>query len=359
MTRQGQQAGDNSQQLQAARDINIVGVSAADVVEITRTEVSRVLDELTSSARGKADTRIEALANRVIVAFQDKPELFEAFADPDFQYSLSDAGRAAASNDEQHTEQLLVDLLANRAIEGNAARVRLATSQAIKAADKLSREALSGLTALWAVSSLTPTTESLEALLSNATDIAQALINLGLPTEKGWERDLDVLNLARIPGGFVQHPRYNEVVATWARADLVTGINSEASQQLIESAANSIPELHAHIIPHLLKPGFVRLAGKDQEELLSMLPSTASESEELRQLIGQNGYGIRDNTAMSNLAEAITGTPALVVVADWWNSTPAFDLTVVGDVVGFVNARRYISFEGAATITDLLKLRAT
>src|SRR4051794_32355431 len=98
MAKQSQRAGEHSQQIQADGDV-YVGVTAADVVEITRNEVSRVLDELTSAAKGKAETRSSALAERVIEHFQARPELFDAFGDPDFQYSLQDAGRAAASND--------------------------------------------------------------------------------------------------------------------------------------------------------------------------------------------------------------------------------------------------------------------
>jgi hypothetical protein len=44
------------------------------------------------------------------------------------QFSLRDAGRAAVSNEDKHTEDLLVDLLTNRAEQGNHSRVRLATS---------------------------------------------------------------------------------------------------------------------------------------------------------------------------------------------------------------------------------------
>ncbi len=357
MTDQSQKAGADSQQYQAGGDINI-GVTAEEVVNITRAEVARSVDQLSAAAKEIAEVRNQALGDRIIGAFEGRPELFQAFADPDFQFSLRDAARAAASTDDEHTEQLLVDLLTNRAEEGGSTRVRLATSQAIKAADKLSREALNGLTALWVISSLVPAAPNFEGLFSTMTANAQALINLGLP-DRGWVRDLDVLNLARVQGGFVQHQRYNEIAATWAKDSMVTGIDAEAetSRQLIASATTSIPELSAYIIAHPLKPGFLRLAGKDQEELLSKLPSAAGASAELQQLSGQNGYGMQDNTATVNLAKTIADSSTLTKIADWWNNTPAFDLTVVGDVVGFVNARRYISFQGAVTITDLLQLR--
>lgn len=311
-----------------------------------------------AAAKEIAEARNQALGDRIIGAFGGRPELFQAFADPDFQFSLHDAARAAASTDEEHTEQLLVDLLTNRAEEGRIPRVRLATSQAIKAADKLSLEALNGLTALWVIGSLTPTTTTVAALLANAQQIAEALLSLGLPPGKGWVSDLDALNLARVAGGFLERRRYNQIVATWAKDHLVTGIDPSASGQLIESAIEAVPELRSNILTHSLKPGFVRLTGKDQNDLLAQLPNAATSSSELQQLIGQNGYGMQDNTATAELAKTVKDCAAITAVADWWDNVPVTEMTIVGDVIGFVNARRYIPFEGATTVTDLLQIRS-
>jgi hypothetical protein len=357
MTDQSQKAGADSRQYQAGRDIN-VGVTAEEVVNITRAEVARSVDQLTAAAKEIAEARTQALGDRIIRAFEGRSELFQAFADPDFQFSLRDAARAAASTDDEHTEQLLVDLLTNRAEEGGSTRVRLATSQAIRAADKLSQEALNGLTALWVIGSLTPTTATVEALLANAQQIAEALLSLGLPSGKGWVSDLDALNLARVAGGFLERRRYNTIVAAWARDHLVTGIDPSASEQLIESATKAIPELRSKIFPHPLKPGFLRLAGKDQNELLAQLSDVAASCSELQQLIGQNGYGMQDNTATAELAKTVNDSAPITTVAEWWDNVPATEMTIVGDVIGFVNARRYIPFEGAVTVTDLLHIRS-
>jgi hypothetical protein len=357
VTKQGQRAGDHSQQLQAAGDI-YVGVSAADVVKITRIEVSRALGELTESAKDKADIRISALADKVIEHFQDRPELFSAFADPDFQYSLRDAGRAAASNDDEHTEQLLVDLLSNRAEEGNSARVRLATSQALRAADKLSLDALNGVTAVWAISFLGAQTKSFENEVQSLKDIAGALVKLGLPADREWVRDVDVLNLARVHTGIISRTVYAQVVQAKVAADLVAGIDANEEGGPIASVKAAIPSIAEHILPHPLKPGFVRLSGANRDELLGGLPEGASENAELQQLIEKNAYGSQDADAVSRLGETVLGTGDIAMIAKWWDETPALDLTVVGDVVGFVNTRRYVAFGGATTVGELLRLRS-
>jgi hypothetical protein len=358
VTKQDQRAGENSRQLQAGRDIIVAGVSAADVVEITQKEVARVLDELTLSARGKADTRIKALADRVITEFKDRPEVFGAFSDPDFQYSLRDAGRAAASNDDEHTERLLVDLLANRAKEGNSSRVRLATSQAIRAADKLSLEALNGLTALWAVGSLSPLTDLFANQLMSLSNTARVLVELGLPSDGGWVRDADVLNLVRVHyGALMSRTPHKAILEKKMAVNLVTGIDMETSSALVAAATSAVPELGEHLLPHPLKPGFVRLGGHDKSELLTKLPSSAAESAELQQLIEQNSYGSTDPAAAAKLDETVAGIASLTALTKWWDSTPPVDFTVVGDVVAFVNARRHLSFQGAGTVSELLQLR--
>src|SRR4051812_35615375 len=104
--RQQQTSGDHGSQLQAGRDINVIGVTAADVVEITRNEVSRVLDDLTLTAASLAEERVQRFEGRVLEQFAENPTLRTAFGDPDFQFSLRDAGRAAVSNDDKHTEDL-------------------------------------------------------------------------------------------------------------------------------------------------------------------------------------------------------------------------------------------------------------
>jgi hypothetical protein len=359
MNKQAQQAGDNSQQLQAAGDINMFGVTAAEVVEITRIEVSRVLDELTLSAKGKAETRIEALSERVIEHFKDKPELFEAFGDPDFQYSLRDAGRSAASNDDDHTEQLLVDLLANRAHEGNSSRARLATSHAIKAADKLSLEALNGLTALWATGSLQPLSEDFASQIASASHTAEVLVGLDLPSDKGWVRDAEVLNLVRVHAGVIMNrTSYKVMLQNKVAVNLVSGIDMEAFSSLVATVISAIPELNNQLTAHPLRSGFVKLSGSNEDELFERLPDHAAESPELQQLIDQNGYGNQDATAIGKLDEVVSSVPSLTALAAWWDGAPPLDFTVVGEVVAFVNSRRHLSFTGAATVGELLQLRS-
>jgi len=356
MNEQSQKAGADSQQYQAGRDITI-GVTAQEVVNITRAEVERSVDHLTAAAKEVAEARNRALGDRIIEAFQGRPELFQAFADPDFQFSLRDAARAAASTDDEHTEQLLVDLLTNRAEEGGSTRVRLATSQAIRAADKLSKDALTGLTAIWVLSYLSTWGDTFAARMAQRSTTAAKLIALGLPSDQAWVSDLDILNLARVQS-MMARQQYADLLAQRFSEFLVTGLDKTNDRTLLDDAQRVVPEIGLLLAEHPLKPGFIMLTPSDEVAVFASLPASAADIEIVKLLVGKNGYGMQDNTARANLAAAVAETASLATIQDWWQQTPAFDLTVAGDVVGFVNARRHVAIGNAASIADLLRIRS-
>jgi hypothetical protein len=356
---QDQEAGDNSEQQQAARDIiNIthVGVSAADVIAITRSETKRIIDEeLTPAADRIARARLHQFEQKMIDRFAEDPQRRKAFADPDFQYSLRDASRAAASNDDDHTEDLLVDLLANRAAEGNSARVRLITSRAIQAADKLSLEALRGLTATWAVTNLGPGVPSALGYITECAGVATILLRLGAETDYGWIEDLEALGLARTPSGIqVSRKTYKQFLQERAAPYLNQGIDQETHRDLIESAVAECPWLGQLLVPHQLNAGFLALAGTTADEFRNLVPANSRQSPEIEQLIALNGFGVQDAAAAAKFNELFDQAEPLVEIAAWWDQLPMFDLTLIGRAIGLVNARRHITFSGFQTIAEML-----
>jgi hypothetical protein len=356
---QDQEAGDNSEQQQAARDIiNItqVGVSAADVIAITRSETKRIIEEeLTPAAERIAHERLDQFGQKMIDRFAEDPQLRKAFADPDFQYSLRDASRAAASNDDDHTEDLLVDLLANRAAEGNSSRLRLITNRAIQAADKLSIEALRGLTATWAVTTLGPSEPSALGYITAGAEVATVVLRLGKETDHGWIEDLEALGLARTTSGIaVSRKSYKQLLTDRAAAHLNGGIDEEIHRDVIGSAVAECPWLGQLLVPHQLKPGFLALAGTTADAFRNLVPADSPQSAEIEQLIALNGFGVQDADALAKFNELFDQAEPLVEIAAWWDPLPMFDLTLIGRAIGLVNARRHITFSGAQTIAEML-----
>jgi hypothetical protein len=354
--RQEQQAGSESVLLQAGGDIVISGLSAADVIDITRAEVARVVDEVSAIAKQVAEERVHSLGDKILERFAQSPEILGAFAEPDFQFSLGDAGRAAASNDDEHTEDLLVDLLANRAQAGNTSRVRLVTSQAIRAADKLSLETLNGLTALWAMPALSANNKSIASLeLVSASSISQSLVTLGLPRDPGWVQEADALSLGRVTSGqLMTRKPFRQILEDRVGPHLIHGIPGDRYGELADELKRIGVEAGAKVAAHQLKSGYHVLVGDTREQFLGEVEAL-SDAPALNELIALNGFGGRDPEAITAWNKLVDGHAQLVEAITWWDSTPWIDLTLVGSVIGFVNSTRHIQFSGAQTVGELLR----
>jgi hypothetical protein len=219
-------------------------------------------------------------------------------------------------------------------------------------------ETLNGLTAIWTLSSLRARPPGIESSLRTAEANAKSLIQMGLPDYPSWTDDAEALNLLRtIPLGSAT--LYRQFLVQQVAPYLNPGINQTDSADLIAIATEQCPWLEDKLHPHALKEWFVRLPGTNQDELVAAMPSACTQTAELGQLIAQNGYGQQDNTAVTEFTQRINQSADISRIADWWDNVPALSLTVIGQVIGFVNARRYVQFQGAQTVGEFLALRET
>lgn len=358
-----QKARDNSTQIQAERDVHI-GITVMEATEIAKREAHLAVAEFSSGALVKATERSNSLANRIIDVFSQRQELLGAFGEPDFNFALRDASRAAVSNDEEHTEDLLVDLLTNRAEQGGSPRMRLVTSRAIVAADKLSLEALNGLTRLWVAGYIGPLGGNVPHRLESFNRIVKTLTDqCPTPQSSEWLGDLDLLGLVRLlDNGLSSRTSYDEYLSGKFPIYTVPGISNEAAEPLLKAVLAKHPVIAGLIEDHPLKDGFKLIRAEDKDTLMDQLEKggiTVSELPELEQLLEQNQFGVKDPSAMTKLREMVKEDPILSEFASWWDPLPPINFTAVGDAVGFVNARRHISFQGAQNLSDFFKLRAT
>lgn len=110
------------------------------------------------------------------------------------------------------------------------------------------------------------------------------------------------------------------------------------------------------VAPHPLKPNFVRLLGQDRQSFLKLFDEPTTPSPQLEELVAMNGFGNRDPEAVERWNVLLDQTPAVTSVETWWNGVPYVDTTLIGRVIGFVNAKRHIPFSGAQTVAELLVL---
>lgn len=137
--RQEQTGGDHSTNLQAGRDlVHISGVDAAQARDIAQS----VFLENFPTLRGIAEDVARSRASQITETFVRRLELrqgqtFDALADPDVLNTLYNGQEAFALSGEPDLEQVLVDLMADRADQSQRSLEALVLNEAVSVAGKL------------------------------------------------------------------------------------------------------------------------------------------------------------------------------------------------------------------------------
>jgi hypothetical protein len=112
------QSGVNKSTNLQAGVINFNGVSINEVRQLALDVYKANALELAGLARNTALSRAEQVTEKFLNDLSEKnPEGLKQFSEPDFQHSLFEAQRAFSRNGDKNLEELLVNLLVNRAGE--------------------------------------------------------------------------------------------------------------------------------------------------------------------------------------------------------------------------------------------------
>jgi hypothetical protein len=126
--------------MQAARDVNVYssGVTAEQAREISLEVYRANAIELTGVAAREAAARAEQLIETFLAKLQaDKPEGMQSIAQPDMQWTLYRAQREFARSGEEELQNVLVDLLVDRAGQEDRTLEAIVLNEAIGAVSKL------------------------------------------------------------------------------------------------------------------------------------------------------------------------------------------------------------------------------
>jgi hypothetical protein len=142
MTDQRQEGGRESTNIQAGRDITVSqGPSVEEVREIALDVFHRNFLQLQGLAEDVARGRAEKITNEFLKQLQDRnPAALESSKDPDMQLALFSAQREYARSGDADLEQVLVDLLVDRASEQHPGLRTIVLNEAITAAPKLTED---------------------------------------------------------------------------------------------------------------------------------------------------------------------------------------------------------------------------
>ncbi len=342
-----QEAGDNSQQVTAGRDINMHGLTVCDANELINLHVEKLRTEFTLEAFRIAEDRIKQFEEKLVVQLNSKG-LLDKLKNTGFQQNVFDASRAVVCSDNQGSEDFLVHLLLERASDHENQSIKIAISKAIQITDKLDGSTLIGLTAEWAMLHLRPMVFDFEVEWASIRSYQVPFVQEGLPPGTQWQDDLDGLDLLRLEPTIVSRIRYKDIIQNRFAPYLVPGIPPKEFNQLKPELDLLDKNLRKLIIPHPLVEGNIMLNAKSKEDFdtkLALLNDSAIIQPVMLRLIELNRFGTMHSLPLEHLNQKIEADELLSKYAEWWNGLVADRITSPGKVIGFLNAKRFIAFK--------------
>jgi hypothetical protein len=355
---QSQKGGDGSTNMQAQQMVVHVGIDEKRAREIYQEMNLQLRKDYSQEALIIANARVIDFENRLMPKMEQVEGALQAFADPSFQLLLVEAQKAAASTERPADYDLLSELLIHRFQKGENRIARAGISLAVEIVDKVSDEALLGLTAIHAVNSFTPLSGDLHQGLDVLNDLFGKILYSELPVGNAWLDHLDILDAVRLNpfGGLKKIQQYySEVLHGYV--DVGINKNSENHDKAIAILKNNnLP--NNILIEHALNSDFLRVGIPSISHIdsLSLIHQIVHEgkvtnitvklSEEQKKVISSiyELYSKDDNIKQNNISSFMKEwdkRPNLKTIREWWdNISTSFNVTSVGKVLAHSNAQR-------------------
>jgi hypothetical protein len=353
-----QQAGDGSQQMQAESMVVHVGIDEKRAREVFQEMNFQVRKEYTQDALEVANARVSSFENSLMPKMEKVDGALEAFSDPSFQLLLVDAQKAAASTGRAADYDLLSELLVHRFKKGDSRIARAGISLAVDVVDKVSDDALLGLTVAHAVNSFLPLSGDIHQGLDALDDLFGKVIYGQLPSGNEWLDHLDILNAVRLSSfGNLKKVQqyYPEILPGYI--DLGIQKDSENLTTAIKILDdNSLPR--ALLVEHSLNSDFLRIPipNKVQIDSITLQEQVVHDGSLVVVPVGLSEKQVESINSIYSLYSQDNGLkqaninlfmvewdkrPSLKVLKDWWDSIPTIlTITSAGKVLAHSNAQR-------------------
>lgn len=335
-----------------------VGIDEKRAREIYQEMNLQLRKDYSQEALNIANSRVTEFENRLMPKMAQVDGALEAFADPSFQLLLVEAQKTAASSERPADYDLLSELLIHRFQKGANRIARAGISLAVEIVDKVSDEALLGLTVSHAVSSFMPVSGDIHQGLDVLNDLFGKIFYRELPEGHDWLDHLDILNAVRLTrfGGLKKTGQYYPEQLP-GYVDVGVEKNSENYDRAIEILKNNNLPISI-FVEHALNNEFCRVNVRSENSIdeISLVhqidlggrfinvPQRLSEEQKqavksIYELYSKDG-NIRSNNVNSLMREW-DKRPNLKTLREWWDSIPiSFNITSVGKVLAHSNAQR-------------------
>ncbi|WP_368205831.1 LPO_1073/Vpar_1526 family protein [Aeromonas sp. s5] len=355
---QSQKGGNDSTNIQVQQMVMHVGIDEKRAREIYQEMNLQLRKDYSQEALTIANSRIKEFENSLMPKMAQVEGALEAFADPSFQLLLVDAQKTAAATERPADYDLLSELLIHRFKKGENRIARAGISLAVDIVDKVSDEALLGLTVRHSVDSFMPNSGNIHQGLDVLDGLFGKIFYGELPMGHDWLDHLDLLDAIRLnPYGTL-----NDVVQYYA--GLLSGYVDVGIEKNSENQLTAIEMLKAHNLPtdllveHTFNNNFVRLFvcnkhGIDELSLTVVEKYFGGEihkqvflSEEQKNALKSiyDLYSSDEVLKQNNIDSFMVEWDKrqnLKILREWWsNIGMGFSTTSVGKVLAHSNAQR-------------------
>jgi hypothetical protein len=358
MSRQSQKGGDNSTNIQAENMVMQLGIDEKRAREVFQEMNLQLRKEYTQEALEIANSRVSEFENSLMPKMEQVDGALEAFADPSFQLLVIEAQKTAASTERPADYDLLSELLVHRFQKGESRIARAGISLAVGIVDKVSDDALLGLTVAHAVGSFFPVTGDIYQGLDVLNDLFGKILYGKLPVGQEWLDHLDILNAVRLSsfGNLKKIQQYYPETLS-GYTDVGIEKNSDNHTKAIEILnSNKLPL--GLLIDHSFNTGFQRLIVSNRQQIesitlhqqvlhegqLVIVPVKLTQDHikainSIYDLYSQDG-NLRQKNVESFMAEW-DKRPSLKALKEWWDNIPIIlTITSAGKVLAHSNAQR-------------------
>lgn len=360
---QTQKGGDNSNQIQAGTVVvnNNIGITEERAREIFSSEITRKMDVLAVEARDIATARMLDLFSDLISRVKKCEKDLSSFSDPAFLQNVRIAQDAAAVSERKEDIETLAELLVAR-MSGKLKRAtKTGIRKAMEIVPELEADELTALTALLFYNRFNLNNKfgtGVESYLAGLDESFRKMLRFNLPEGHKWLIHLVVLDAVAVDATsrFVPVGEYysKDIDGMICAGIDVNSKEYAASVQLLNACGLS----QNLLVPNELISGFVRLPFVRLHDF--SIPITIQDGQDIQRMgtinvTGNQRQGLekviklyRKDTELlkrvkAEFAKRFSQYDALKKFKDWLEDIRhGFELTSVGEALGYVNARRCI-----------------
>lgn len=336
-SQQRQSSGDDSTNLQAGRDVVVnVGATVAEVREIALDVFKANFLQLSETAAELAFARVEKFNADFLSVWQTRaPDTLSSVRDPDMQRSIFNAQQEYACSGEEDLEQVLVDLLVDRAGQSERDIVTLTLNESIIVVPKLTADQRAAIAISFMVRHTgyrAPTLAEFYKMLADNW----VPVSFNLPTKQSAYQHLQYVGAATV--STIEHVTVENAALQQSRPFFTRGFERQAvSEPLTEHIEDS-----RLFITCYRDPAALQVTCKSQQEITELTPHLMSLGSEAAVQEYQRLYDVGVMTEPEIRADIVEHIPALNGLFNIWNgsSLTGMALTSVGLAIGHAYWRR-------------------